>query len=183
MSDAWFTLTANEAGLENASLRLISQSAEQTQEYARQLGALLTGGELLLLDGNLGAGKTTFTQGLARGMQITSTVSSPTFTLLKEYWTPAQAGLGLALYHFDLYRLDEPEEILDLGFEEYFYGTGVSVVEWADKAAELWPPERLVIRLQTQLEDQRSLAFYAAGAHYCQLLRQFQKNTYATARS
>jgi tRNA threonylcarbamoyladenosine biosynthesis protein TsaE len=142
-----------------------------------RLGELLCGGELILLDGQLGTGKTTFTQGLARGMHINEGVSSPTFTLLKEY--PGQ----LALYHFDLYRLDEPEEIIDLGFEDYFYGDGVCIVEWAGKADEIWESEKLRIRMRMVNETKRSLLFVATGARYCEVLRQFQKNAYATVSS
>jgi len=163
-----------------------------------RLGELLQGGELLLLDGQLGMGKTTFTQGLARGLEITDVVSSPTFTLLKEYAgrprpvAPAAEGketgaapvvMGPALYHFDLYRLDDPEEILDLGFEDYFYGSGVCVVEWADKADMLWPDERLRIQMKMLSETKRGLLFIATGEHYCELLRQLQKNTYGTTSS
>jgi tRNA threonylcarbamoyladenosine biosynthesis protein TsaE len=153
-----------------------------------RLGELLQGGELILLNGQLGTGKTTFTQGLAQGLGITENINSPTFTLLKEY--PGQLrrpgnprSLGPALYHFDLYRLDNPEEILDLGFEDYFYSNGVCVVEWADKADMLWPNEALHIRMKMLNETKRSLLFSAAGTYYCELLRQFQKNTYATTGS
>jgi tRNA threonylcarbamoyladenosine biosynthesis protein TsaE len=142
-----------------------------------------------LLDGQLGTGKTTFTQGLAKGMNITEVVSSPTFTLLKEYAGQPQPSVeteqsvGPALYHFDLYRLDQPEEIMDLGFEDYFYGSGVCVVEWADKADGLWPAEYLRIRMKPMSETKRGLLFVATGARYCELLRQFQKNAYAAASS
>jgi tRNA threonylcarbamoyladenosine biosynthesis protein TsaE len=177
-------------------LDIVSHSTAQTQRLARRLGELLCGGELLLLEGQLGTGKTTFTQGLAQGLHIDEVISSPTFTLLKEYagqplppaeTQPGQPRHGLsrgpALYHFDLYRLDEPGEILDLGFEEYFYGSGVCVVEWADKADDLWPVEKLCIRMKVLNETKRSLLFRATGARYCELLRQFQKNTYASASS
>ncbi|MBE3559832.1 MAG: tRNA (adenosine(37)-N6)-threonylcarbamoyltransferase complex ATPase subunit type 1 TsaE [Ktedonobacteraceae bacterium] len=157
-----------------------------------RLGELLHGGELLLLDGQLGTGKTTFTQGLAKGLRITGVVSSPTFTLLKEYPGPLLPGRngetgkrGPALYHFDLYRLDNPEEIFDLGFEDYFYGSsGVCVVEWAGKFSdEIWGPEKLRIHLKIINETKRGLMFTATGARYCELLRQFQKNTYAAVSS
>jgi tRNA threonylcarbamoyladenosine biosynthesis protein TsaE len=170
------------------TLDIVSHSSAQTQRLGMRLGDLLRGGELLLLEGQLGSGKTTFTQGLAMGMGISELVSSPTFTLLKEYSGQmlTQAGQspqrGPALYHFDLYRLDDPEEILDLGFEDYFYdGSGVCVVEWADKAAELWSDGHLQIRLKPMSETKRSLLLTATGTRYCELLRQFQKNTYATA--
>ena len=162
------------------TLDSISHSLTQTQRLGMRLGDLLRGGELILLDGQLGTGKTTLTQGLAQGMGITEVINSPTFTLLKEYHRQHD---GLALYHFDLYRLDDPEEIIDLGFEDYFYGSGVCVVEWADKAAMLWPVERLSIRLKVLSETKRGLLFTATGTRYCELLRHFQKNTYATTSS
>ncbi len=199
------------------TLDIVSHSGTQTQRLGARLGELLLGGELILLEGQLGTGKTTFTQGLAQGMGITEMISSPTFTLLKEYrgqpritseasqdvekrgagatfmaptsvqgphlWRPSK---GPALFHFDLYRLDDPEEIVALGFEEYFeniYHSGVSVVEWAEKAGDLWPPEHLLIRLKVVSETKRGLMFVATGARYCELVRQFQKNTYATVSS
>ncbi|MFL5586364.1 MAG: tRNA (adenosine(37)-N6)-threonylcarbamoyltransferase complex ATPase subunit type 1 TsaE [Ktedonobacteraceae bacterium] len=184
------------------TLDIISHSSAQTQRLGMRLGELVRGGELLLLEGSLGTGKTTFTQGLARGIGITEVISSPTFTLLKEY--PGQPGstaqreqaqatlqhrqqerhqVGPALYHFDLYRLDDPEEILDLGFEDYFFGNGVCVVEWADKAELLWPAEHLRLRMKIMSETKRGLLFTATGLRYCELLQQFQKNTYATTSS
>ncbi len=179
------------------TLHIISSSSAQTQSLGMHLGELVRGGELILLAGQLGMGKTTFTQGLAQGMGITATITSPTFTLLKEYTAQARfvahtnqsnastAKLHkLALYHFDLYRLDEPEEIVDLGFEDYFYDSdGVCVVEWADKASELWVPERLAINMNMQGETERGLEFTATGTRYSELLRQFQKNSYAITRS
>ena len=175
-------------------LEVISQDATYTQHLGRWLGELLHGGELLLLAGQLGAGKTTFTQGLAKGMNISAVVNSPTFTLLKEYKreksvqeiaasNPYSNAQAQALYHFDLYRLDEPEEIIDLGFEEYFYGSDVCVVEWADKANDFWPVERLSIHLKVLDEMKRNLLFIATGSRYCELLQQFQKKTYATISS
>ena len=172
-----------------STLDIISHSSAQTQRLGMRLGELMQGGELLLLEGQLGTGKTTFTQGLAKGMGITEIISSPTFTLLKEYpGQPLHVGAQCiepspALYHFDLYRLDNPEEILDLGFEEYFYSTGTCVVEWADKADMLWPTEHLRLRMKMMSETKRGLLFTATGLRYCELLQQFQKNTYATTSS
>lgn len=168
-------------------LDIISHSTAQTQRLGARLGELLQGGELILLDGQLGTGKTTFTQGLAQGMGIAQAVNSPSFTLLKEYPNRldpvTQLGIPAqprpALYHFDLYRLDTPEEILDLGFEDYFYGAGVCIVEWAGKASTLWPTEHLHIRMKMISETKRGLVFTATGAEYGTLLRQLQVNTYA----
>lgn len=181
------------------TLDIISHSAAQTQRLGVRLGELLHGCELLLLNGQLGTGKTTFTQGLAQGLGISDNVNSPTFTLLKEYSGHSQeiiahaagkpayardaARLHPALYHFDLYRLDDPEEMFDLGFEDYFSSNGVCVVEWADKADPLWPTESLRIRMKMMSETKRGLLFLATGERYCELLRQFQKNTYASTGS
>lgn len=185
MRDEGSDVTRYSQGDSTCILDIVSSSAAQTQRLGSHLGELLRGGELILLAGQLGAGKTTFTQGLAKGMRIHDQVSSPTFTLLKEY--SPQPGRtcqpAIPLYHFDLYRLEQPEEIFDLGFEDYFSSSGVCIVEWADKADSLWPPERLSIRLQLVDETRRSLLLVATGARYCELLRQFQKNTYATASS
>jgi tRNA threonylcarbamoyladenosine biosynthesis protein TsaE len=184
-------LTRNSQEESSLTLDIISHSAAQTQRLGMRLGEIVQGGELILLNGQLGTGKTTFTQGLARGMDISEQINSPTFTLLKEYpgqtrptaGSHAQSHVGPALYHFDLYRLDDPEEIFDLGFEDYFYSNGVCVVEWADKADLLWPTDHLRIRMKMMSETKRGLLFMATGVRYCELLRQFQKNTYATTGS
>ncbi|HEY3992165.1 MAG TPA: tRNA (adenosine(37)-N6)-threonylcarbamoyltransferase complex ATPase subunit type 1 TsaE [Ktedonobacteraceae bacterium] len=174
----------------DCTLDSISHSAEQTQRLGMRLGELLTGGELILLEGQLGTGKTTFTQGLAVGLDITANINSPTFTLLKEYpgqTRPGKPGevarVGPPLYHFDLYRLDDAAEIFDLGFDDYFYGSGVCIVEWAERADLYWPTDHLRIRLKTLSETKRGLLFIATGARYCELLRQFQKKTYVTPGS
>lgn len=173
------------------TLDCISHSSAQTQRLGIRLGELLQGGELILLDGQLGTGKTTFTQGLAQGLGILENINSPTFTLLKEYISQPQPEISTgalsdrrpALYHFDLYRLDDPDEIVDLGFEDYFFSDGVSVIEWAEKAGSYWPEEHLNIRLKMMSETKRGLLFIATGERYCELLRQFQKNAYVTTGS
>ena len=188
-------LTEDDQEKDAMTLNIVSHSGTQTQHLAMRLGELLRGGELLLLDGHLGTGKTTFTQGLAQGLGITTTITSPTFTLLKEYpgqVRPVQNEPGNtvtherspALYHFDLYRLENPEEIFDLGFEDYFYDpTGVCVVEWAAKADGLWVPEKLRIHISTRSETERTLVVTATGSRYSEILQQFQKNTYVITRT
>ncbi len=173
------------------TLDSISHSAAQTQRLGMRLGELLQSGELILLEGQLGTGKTTFTQGLAQGMGIHENINSPTFILLKEYAgqplpvksPDALPRKGPALYHFDLYRLDDPEEIVDLGFEDYFFSSGVCVVEWAEKGGSFWPAEHLNICMKIMSETKRGLLFIATGERYCELLRQFQKNAYVTTGS
>lgn len=184
-------LTKRSQGEMTQTLDCISHSSAQTQRLGMRLGELLQGGELILLEGQLGTGKTTFTQGLARGLGITENINSPTFTLLKEYANQPQPGNSTgalsyrrpSLYHFDLYRLDNPDEIVDLGFEDYFFSNGVSVIEWAEKAGSFWPDQQLNIRLKIMSETKRGLLFIATGKHYCELLRQFQKNAYVTTGS
>lgn len=183
-------MTSNVREGNEYTLDISSHSVEQTRQLGFQLGELLQGGELILLEGQLGAGKTTFTQGLARGLAIPENINSPTFTLLKEYSgqprstsSQAPACLGPALYHFDLYRLDDPGEIFDLGFDDYFSGNGVCMVEWADRAQLYWPADHLRICLKTLNETARGLLFIATGTRYCELLRDFQKRTYVTPGS
>ena len=153
-------------------LDIVSHSLAQTQRLGARLGELLRGGELLLLDGDLGTGKTSLTQGIAEGLGVREMVSSPTFTLLKEY-----EG-RLPLYHFDLYRLDDATEIIDLGFEEYFESGGVCVVEWAHKAENLWPSEQLRIRLKMVSETKRGMILTGQGARYIELLFEFRRSAF-----
>jgi tRNA threonylcarbamoyladenosine biosynthesis protein TsaE len=154
------------------TLDIVSHSLAQTQRLGARLGELLRGGELLLLDGDLGTGKTSLTQGIAEGLGVREMVSSPTFTLLKEY-----EG-RLPLYHFDLYRLDDASEILDLGFEEYFESNGVCVVEWAYKAEHLWPNEHLRVRLKVVSETKRNMILTGQGPHYIELLFEFRRSAF-----
>lgn len=105
-------------------MKFLSHSAEETFALAKRVADKLKGGEIILLNGDLGAGKTTFTKGLARALGVKETVTSPTFTYVKEY------DGRLTLYHFDMYRVSDADEVYELGLEEYFYKGGVVVVEW-----------------------------------------------------
>ena len=154
---------------------LHSESAADTHRLGALLGALLRPGDVVLLDGPLGAGKTALTQGIGAGLGVRGAINSPTFTLLKEY-----EG-RLPLYHFDLYRIEDPEELFELGFEEYFGGAsgeGVCVVEWADRGvaadgATLWPANWLRISIATDGATQRTLICSAEGARGEALLTSF----------
>ncbi|KRN25384.1 tRNA (adenosine(37)-N6)-threonylcarbamoyltransferase complex ATPase subunit type 1 TsaE [Lacticaseibacillus camelliae] len=136
------------------------------QGFAESVAPHLVGGDVLLLDGDLGAGKTSFTKGLARGLGITDYIKSPTFTLIREY----PAG-RLPLYHMDLYRL-EGGGAGDLGLEEYFEGDGVSVVEWPDYLGEAMPESYLLIHfIKDDFDDnKRTLTFEAEGSRAKALL-------------
>lgn len=140
---------------------------EQTIAIAKQLGQQVQAGDVLLLDGDLGAGKTTFTKGLAAGLGIDRYIKSPTFTLICEY----QDG-RLPLYHMDVYRLEETGAS-DLGLEEYFDGDGVSVIEWSQFIAEELPSDYLTIHFNKDVSDDqvRTLVLDPHGAHYEALVR------------
>jgi len=157
------------------ALDVVSQSPEQTRRLGRRLGELARPGDVYLLTGDLGSGKTCLTQGIALGLGISTPVTSPTFTLLNEY-TCRSAGARLPLLHADLYRLDRPElDAVDLGLEEYLDGAGVCIIEWAERATGLWPAERLVIRLRTVAESKRTLVFEPEGERYVALVREFRR--------
>jgi tRNA threonylcarbamoyladenosine biosynthesis protein TsaE len=118
-----------------------------TFEFAKKIGQNLKRGDVLCLDGDLGVGKTVFTKGVAAGLGIKDDVSSPTFTLIQEYY-----GGRLPLYHFDVYRIDGPWDMDDLGYEEYFYGEGVCLVEWGSMIKELFPENTIYVRIEKDLE-------------------------------
>ncbi len=146
--------------------RMKTNSPEETTSLAEKLGQLLKAGDVITLEGDLGAGKTSFTKGLAKGLGVKRVVNSPTFTIIKEY-----KG-RLPLYHMDVYRMEDGGE--DLGLEEYFYGEGVSVVEWASMIAEQLPDERLEITLRHLGEDKRELKITAIGNRYIDLSKELQ---------
>ncbi len=142
-----------------------SDSAAATQQLAGQLAGLLKPGSLITLSGDLGAGKTTFTQGLARGLGVVKNVTSPTFTLLKIYQG------RLPLYHIDAYRLENV--VQDLGFDEYLQSDGVCVIEWANFIEYMLPGDYLNITFTIgEKENQRRLTLTAAGADYERILDQ-----------
>lgn len=130
-------------------------SQQATQEFAEKLAQLLMPGDFLALEGDLGAGKTTFTQGLARGLGVKRVVNSPTFTIIKEY-----AG-RLPLYHMDVYRV--ADQVDGLGLDEYFYGEGVCVVEWASLIPDYVPEDRMTIHLLQQGENVRLCRLEVVG--------------------
>jgi tRNA threonylcarbamoyladenosine biosynthesis protein TsaE len=137
----------------NTKIEIISYSAKQTMEIARLLGGKLREGDVLALSGELGSGKTCFTGGLARGLGVSEKyqITSPTFTLINEY------SARCKLYHFDLYRLNSYSELEDLGYEEYFSGEGVVVIEWAEKIAQVLPIGTFFINFEYLDEHTRSI--------------------------
>ncbi len=124
-----------------------TNGAEETFEVGNRLAKEAVAGEIYCLDGDLGTGKTVFSQGFAAGLGIKEAVNSPTFTIVCEY----EDG-RLPLYHFDVYRIEEPEEMEEIGYEEYFYGQGVCLVEWASLVEEIIPSEAVRITIEKDLD-------------------------------
>lgn len=116
-------------------------SYEETQNVAMEFAGRLNGGEFIAMYGDLGAGKTAFVQGIAKGLGVSSHVTSPTFTIVNEY-----EG-RLPLYHFDVYRIYDPDEMYEIGYDEYINGDGVCIVEWAELIEELFPEKYLKITI------------------------------------
>lgn len=121
-------------------------SSEETFKLGESLGRKAGPGQIYTLIGDLGTGKTVFTQGFANGMGVKEYVNSPTFTILQVY----DDG-RLPLYHFDVYRIEEPEEMEEIGYEEYFFGDGVTLIEWADIISELIPRDAVRIEISKDL--------------------------------
>lgn len=134
-------------------LVIITFNAEETMALGERLGRALQAGDVIALFGDLGAGKTTLTKGIAVGLGLAADIHSPTFTLIHEH--PG----AVPLYHVDLYRLSKEEEIETLGLDEYIYGDGVTIIEWADRMKELLPPDRLDIELRMKGDTERELSF------------------------
>jgi len=154
---------------------IISHSLEQTRRIGARLAALLQPGDLILLEGAFGAGKTSFTQGIARGLGVGSDyITSPTFTLINEY----ENG-RLPLYHVDLYRLEAPDQVRDLGLLDYIEGDGVTVIEWPERAKGLLPDGFLQIILTDLTDTKRALRFHAEGSRYVELAEQFKDQAFA----
>ena len=134
-----------------------TRSPEETFETGKKLGEKAVPGQVFTLMGDLGVGKTVFTQGLARGLGIQEPVSSPTFTIVQVY----EEG-RLPFYHFDVYRIGDVEEMDEVGFDDYIMGEGVSLIEWADLIEEILPEKRTEVRIEKDLEqgfDYRKIMF------------------------
>lgn len=141
-----------------------TKSPAETMFFARSLAEKLQPGMVLTLNGDLGAGKTTFTKGLAEGLGIKRNVNSPTFTIIKEYQG------RLPLYHMDVYRLEGSEE--DLGYDEYFEGDGVTVIEWAERIADRLPSERLDLTIRRTGENDRTITLEPVGDRYVSICKE-----------
>ncbi len=150
-------------------VEFISHSAEQTRHIGATLARLVQPGDIIWLQGDLGAGKTTFTKGLAEGLGVTGYVNSPTFTLVNEY-----AG-RLPIFHLDCYRLESGREALDFGLEEYLYGDGLTIIEWPERIQEVLPPDGLRLYLAYLSENERTFRLEAFGGRYEAMAQAFSQ--------
>jgi len=132
----------------------ISNSPAETEAIGRQVAENIGVGSVLALKGNLGSGKTLFVKGVVNGLGSSADVTSPTFTILHEY-----RGGRLPVYHFDLFRVENPQALARLGLDDYFFGDGISVIEWADRFPEFVPVQARWIFLEIKSETQRAITF------------------------
>jgi tRNA threonylcarbamoyladenosine biosynthesis protein TsaE len=146
-----------------------SLNPEMTLKLGEILGRNAEPGDVFLLVGNLGSGKTCLTQGIARGLDIKAHVVSPTFVLVREYHG------RLPLYHADLYRLENVNEIADLGLDEYLDAEGLCVIEWAEKGKPVLPGQNLVINISYQSENERQFVLHPSGKRYTELLKKVSR--------
>ena len=147
-------------------LELISHNPEQTQRFGVRIGELALAGDIFLLVGALGTGKTCLTQGIAWGLNIKEYALSPSFVIVRELYG------RLPLYHIDLYRLDHIEEIIELGLDDYLYSNGVCVVEWAEKGKSVLPTEHLLIQISYLSDTERSFQLEPSGKRYLEIVAQ-----------
>jgi len=152
-------------------MQIISKSSKDTLYIGKRISRLLKEGDIVCLFGNLGSGKTVLTKGIAWGLGIKKeNVVSPSFVLIRQY-----NKVKPALYHFDLYRLKDPKEIIDLGYEEYFYNGAVAIIEWADRLGFLLPKEYLRVELSLRKDFGRLIKFKAYGGRYERLLEKINE--------
>ena len=143
-------------------IQIETNSAEETFRAGKQLGEKAYPGMVLCLDGDLGVGKTVFTQGFAKGLGIREPVNSPTFTIIQEY----EVG-RLPLYHFDVYRIEDVEEMEEIGYEDYFYGEGVCLIEWAKLIEEIIPEHHIQVEIKKDLDKGFDYRLITIQEHAC----------------
>ena len=162
--------------LDAHSLECPSHSPEQTQRLGVRLGELLRTGDMICLEGALGAGKTCLAQGIGRGCGVTESLVSPTFTFIHEYIRPKNNS---ALYHVDLYRISGAQEAVGIGLDDYLDDqSAITLIEWPEQVQELLPTERLWILIRFIEGNKRLILFSAHGARYEALLRIFRKQAF-----
>lgn len=145
------------------------QNLKNTEEFGIKLGRLLKPGHIVCLNGDLGAGKTTLTKSIGIGLDVDEYITSPSFTLINQY-----RG-RMMVYHFDVYRLEDVDELYDLGFDEYFFGDGVCIIEWAERIDKFLPKERIVIDIKkTDDVEERILHISGYGNGYEETIKELK---------
>jgi len=150
-------------------MEIVSTAPEQSFSFGRQLGQLLQEGSVLCLIGDLGAGKTLLVQGIAQGLGLNEEITSPTFTVMNVY-----EGT-IPVYHFDLYRLESPEQLVDIGFDEYTNAGGIAIIEWPDKFPGFMPDSYLRIELIKTGDNDRLIKVSPQGAHHYLLYEELKQ--------
>lgn len=140
-------------------MKILSCSESDTERIGAELAAKLPGGSVVAMFGDLGAGKTAFVRGMARGLGLSCRVSSPTFTIVNEY-----AGGGSELLHFDMYRLDGVEDLLNIGWDDYLARGAICAVEWSENIEEIFDGSEIVVRITKLSDTQREIEIEGGGA-------------------
>ena len=152
-------------------MEIILKNLEETQKFGEKLGSILKEGDILCLNGDLGAGKTTLTKSIGSGLGVDEYITSPTFALINEY-----RG-RIPVYHIDVYRLENVEEIDDLGFDEYIYGSGVTIIEWAERIKSFLPEDRIILDIRRgHDENARRISLSGDGERYRTVLRRMKED-------
>jgi tRNA threonylcarbamoyladenosine biosynthesis protein TsaE len=161
--------------LDQWTIDFVSRNVEQTERLGVRLGELLTPGDMICLQGDLGAGKTAMARGIGRGWGTAVRVTSPTFTLINEY---PRMGDGRILYHLDCYRLESDEAAITVGFEELLDGSEAMMIEWPERIQSFLPGDALWIALRYQSETRRKMRITAHGARATALFSRFKKEAF-----
>jgi len=161
------------AVIEKGSIEVISRSPNQTRRVGMRLGELLQAGDIICLEGNLGAGKTTLVQGIASGWGSYDSVTSPSYVLVNVYRRLDQNQL----FHLDAYRLSGPEEAIDLDLDAMI-GQGPLLVEWADRISDALPEDHLWFRMRLISDEQRDFIIHARGERHKKILERFREDIY-----
>lgn len=147
--------------------KIISESPIETEQFGEKVGQNIEAGQIICLSGDLGVGKTAFVKGLAKGLDIVGYITSPTFTIVNEYKGKS------SLYHFDVYRVNDIDELDEIGFDEYIYSDAVSVIEWAELIEQIIPKDRIWIIINKDIskgDDYREIILKPSGSKYIELV-------------
>jgi tRNA threonylcarbamoyladenosine biosynthesis protein TsaE len=162
--------------LDEQMLDIVSHSEAQTRRLGARLARFLSPGDIIALAGGLGTGKTRFAQGVGQGLGVKEPIVSPTFVIVREY---RGSGIRLPLFHVDLYRIENAVETLTFGLEDYLYGDGVCLIEWADRLeGNQLPAQHLWIDFHHLDQSKRGLLIQPRGPHYEELLKTFRREAY-----